>query len=132
MTDKKSHILIVEDDFALNDAFQLILQHGGFSTTAVHNGKEALEYLAGKTRPDLIILDILMPIMDGREFLRHFDNQTLIPILALSNLDAKSDIESLYEKGVTRYALKSNAEPVTLINLVNDMLDAARASKKST
>ena len=114
-------ILIIEDDFALNDAFCLILQHVGYNTVSAHNGRDALEYLK-ENKADLILLDILMPVMDGREFMRQFKNTTAIPIVALSNLDAKSEIEYIQSLGITKYMLKSTASPNDLIELVNHTL----------
>ena len=119
MTDK--HVLIVEDDMALADAFKLVLGFSGFSVTNAYNGKEALEYLESNT-PDVIVLDILMPVMDGREFLKNFDNEKNIPIIALSNLDGKKEVEQLRDLGVSKYVLKASVAPQTLVELVNTTL----------
>ena len=121
MTKTPSTVLIIEDDPALNDAFTMTLQHAGFLTATAHNGKEALEVLA-KTKVDIIILDILMPVMDGREFMQRFDNRTHIPVIALSNLDARSEIEYIKSLGITTYMLKSTASPMSLIELVTETL----------
>lgn len=119
----KKSVLVVEDDHALNDAFSIVLGVGGFDVTTVYNGQEALDYLKTNT-PDIIVLDILMPVMDGREFLKAFDNAGNIPILALSNLDARSEIDQIIELGASRYALKSSASSHELIALVNDTLES--------
>lgn len=118
---KNPHTLIVEDDAALNDAFQLILKNDGFTVTSAYNGQEALDALHTLT-PDLIILDLLMPIMDGREFLRAFDNAQHIPIIVLSNLDAKSEIQEIMDLGATRYVLKAWASPRELIKLARETI----------
>lgn len=118
MTTKKT-VLVVEDDFALSDAFSLILQHNGYQTAVAHHGREALDYLESHT-PDLILLDILMPVMDGRDFLMNFDNAQHIPIIALSNLDAKTDVEQIVKLGATAYRLKSSVTPDTLTKLVEE------------
>ena len=118
---EKTSVLVVEDDYALNDAFKIVLSVSGFDVETVYNGKEALEYLSTHT-PDVIILDILMPIMDGREFLKAFENESQIPILALSNLDARSEIDQILELGATKYALKSSASSHELVNLVRETM----------
>ncbi len=121
MAKKLQFILVVEDDLALSDAFNMILTHSGFKVHNSHNGKEALDYLSKHT-PDIILLDILMPIMDGREFLKHFDNKKHIPIVVLSNLDSKTDIEQLINLGATTYMLKSSVSPDVLVKLVKDTM----------
>ena len=122
MTGNKKLVLIVEDDFALSDAFGMILTTGGYEVHLSHNGKEALEYLE-KRLPSVILLDILMPVMDGRDFLRAFKNEHNIPIVALSNLDGKGDIEEVLSLGATSYMLKSSVTPDKLTNLVHESIN---------
>ena len=122
MNDTSKKVLIVEDDIALADAFSMVLKISGFEVVNSYNGKQALEYLE-EGRADIIVLDILMPVMDGREFLKRYNNHLHIPILALSNLDAKSEVEKLRELGVARYVLKASVSPQTLVSLVRSMLE---------
>lgn len=110
--------MIIEDDLALSDAFSLMLKHSGYKTVIAHNGCEALDYLE-RHSADVILLDILMPVMDGREFLMNFHNENDTPIIALSNLDAKSDIEQIVKLGATSYMLKSSVSPDSLVALVD-------------
>lgn len=116
----KKRILIVEDDQALNDAFSMILEKD-YDVDTAFDGKEALEFTQ-KQSYDLILLDLLMPIMDGKTFLKEFDNTNETPVIVFSNLDAKSDIEEVSELGATRYMLKSWASPKELLRLVQDSL----------
>lgn len=113
-------ILVVEDDQALNDAFTLILANN-YHVDAAFDGQEALD-LTEKNKYDLILLDLLMPVMDGKAFLRSFKNPARIPIVVFSNLDAKKDIEEVTQLGAQRYMLKSWASPKELLKLVADML----------
>lgn len=121
MSDKKPQVLIVEDDFALSDAFGMILSASGYDIHRAHDGKEALEYLENHM-PDAILLDILMPVMDGREFLKHYKNDYHVPIVALSNLDAKGDIEEVLSLGANKYILKSSVTPDALTKIVKEIL----------
>ena len=121
MPARQPSVLIVEDDFALSDAFGMILTASGYEIHRSHDGKEALEYLENHM-PDAILLDILMPVMDGREFLRNFDNEHKVPIVALSNLDAKGDIEEVLSLGATKYVLKSSVTPEALAAIVKEVL----------
>jgi CheY-like chemotaxis protein len=81
------NILIVEDDAATRDALTMVLTDEGYSVRAAANGREAIDLLRGGAAPDLIILDLMMPVMDGWQFRseqqRHPD-LTRIPVVVLS------------------------------------------------
>ena len=124
-TTQKKTILVVEDDAALSDAFTIILSKDDFSVLRAYNGKEALDILS-REQPDLILLDLLMPIMDGREFLRNSKNIHNIPVIVLSNLDTKSEIQEVMDLGASRYMLKAWASPRELIMLAHETIDAAK------
>lgn len=116
-------VLIIEDDFTLSDAFGMTLKLAKYDVHISENGKKALEYLEEET-PDIILLDVLMPVMDGREFLRKFKNTHGVPVVVLSNLDGKDDIDKLLSLGAQNYLLKSAISPNTLVPLVKSTLDA--------
>ena len=83
-------VLIVEDDDDLREMMAQLLSIEGFQTTTVANGREALEYLHGATKPDVILLDLMMPVMDGWEFRRQqkADPELApVPVIVLSALD---------------------------------------------
>ena len=83
-------VLIVEDDEDLREMMAQLLTLEGFQTAAVANGREALEYLHQSARPDVILLDLMMPVMDGWEFRRHQKEDPAIapvPVIVLSALD---------------------------------------------
>jgi len=65
----RADILVVEDDAATRDAFALLLELQGYGTALAHDGAEALAYLRTHAPPRLILLDLMMPVMDGRQFL---------------------------------------------------------------
>jgi CheY-like chemotaxis protein len=85
-------VLIVEDDADLREMMAQLLWLEGFKSASVANGREALEYLHDSAeRPEVILLDLMMPVMDGWEFRRHQQadpalNQ--VPVIVLSALDA--------------------------------------------
>ena len=66
-----SPVLIVEDDADLREMMAQLLTLEGFRAEAVANGREALTYLQQGDRPDLILLDLMMPVMDGYDFYSH-------------------------------------------------------------
>jgi CheY-like chemotaxis protein len=80
-------ILIVEDDTATREALGLILAGQGFSVLGAANGQEALGLLRSGPRPDLILLDLMMPVMDGWQFRREQVQDSIlsaIPVVVLS------------------------------------------------
>lgn len=83
-------VLIVEDDADLREMMAQLLALEGFQAAAVSNGREALTYLEHGHRPDLILLDLMMPVMDGWEFRRRqVQDQAIagVPVVVLSALD---------------------------------------------
>src|SRR5436853_5733359 len=84
-------VLIVEDDVDLREMMAELLTLEGFAAAAVANGREALEYLhQGYDKPDVILLDLMMPVMDGWEFRRRMQSDPAIanlPVIVLSALD---------------------------------------------
>ena len=118
---KKQTILLVEDDATLCDAFSILLSKEGFNVIIAYNGKEAIEKVENKS-VDLILLDLLMPVMDGREFLEVFENKDSIPIIVFSNLDAKNDVDEILKLGASRYMLKAWASPKELTKIIQDTI----------
>ncbi|MBL8122022.1 response regulator [Candidatus Saccharibacteria bacterium] len=116
---KQQRVLLVEDDTALNDAFCILLQKNGYEVKTTFNGQEALEAL-GDFTPNIILLDLLMPVMDGKEFLRRYTNSDNIPIIIFSNLDTKSEVQEAIDLGATRYMLKAWATPHELLRVIQD------------
>src|SRR6266478_285957 len=64
-------VLVVEDDEGLREMMAQLLTLEGFQTASVANGQEALAYLHARSRPEVILLDLMMPVIDGWEFRRH-------------------------------------------------------------
>lgn len=119
----KATILIVEDDTDLNSAYEMILTSSGYRVATAYNGKEALETLERDGDPDIIFLDLRMPVMDGIEFLKHYDapSHEGTTIIVFSNYDAKKEVDEAYELGADRYVLKARAAPKELIKIVEDI-----------
>ena len=87
MNDGATTVLVVEDDFDLRDALVPILEYEGHRVVSAANGKEALERLQTMPPPSLILLDLMMPVMDGEEFrARQLRDPTLasIPVVVVS------------------------------------------------
>lgn len=129
MAKKPATILIVEDENALNQAYQIILRQVGYTVVSAYDGEDALQKAASHT-PDLILLDLRMPHMDGLNFLRHYKLRELHPdvkVIVFSNYDIQQDIDEAYDQGADRYILKAWASPKELLKVVQDTLTAPKA-----
>lgn len=125
-------ILIVEDEATLNDAYSIILKRQNHDVISAFNGQEALDIIKKQFIPDLILLDLRMPKMDGVEFLENLQPITKYPnmkIIIFSNYDVQKDIDEAFKLGATRYMLKAFASPKELIRIVNDTLENGKVDK---
>lgn len=118
-------ILIVEDEQALSEAYQTILSQHGFIATIAANGEEALAAVATEM-PDVILLDIMMPKMNGIEFLQELHKQYANEpaVIVFSNLDNQPEVDEAFRLGAKRYIVKSWASPQDLVRMVNEALKA--------
>lgn len=119
-----ANILIVEDEATLNDAYGIILRQQKHDVRQVFDGRAALDAV-NEAAPDLILLDLRMPVMSGIEFLKALDPAKTHPhmkIIIFSNYDVQDDIDEAFKLGATRYMLKAWASPKELVRLVNDTI----------
>lgn len=126
MTETHPNILVVEDDTSLNDAYKTILSAAGYTTKTAFNGEEALA-LTKEFEPDIIFLDLRMPVLDGIGFLREYQpkvNHPDVKIIVFSNYDMQQEVDEAYELGAERYVLKAWASPKELIKIVKDTIAA--------
>jgi len=123
MNDKKT-ILLVEDDVFVSDIYQTKISSEGYEVILAENGLEAIKKLE-KSIPDLILLDIIMPYMDGMETLRKIKSEEKwkkIPIILLTNLSDKEKIEEALGVGADDFLIKSHFTPSEVISKVNMLL----------
>lgn len=123
MAKKTSSILIVEDESALNEAYQLILKKAGYNVHVAFDGQEALK-ITKTLEPDLILLDLRMPHLDGVGFLRTYDlnKHNSVKVIIFSNYDMQKEIDEAYKLGAHRYILKTWASPKELLQVVESTL----------
>ena len=115
-------ILIVEDDRQLRSALQLKLQREGFETVEASSGKEGLA-LALADHPDLILLDIVMPEMNGEEMLTELRRDKWgesVPVILLTNLSFLEDDDT--KERADAYVLKSETELEGLVEKIREHL----------
>ncbi|MEE8131919.1 MAG: response regulator [Candidatus Paceibacterota bacterium] len=119
---QKKKILIGEDEKPLARTMNLKLSKAGFAVTVAYNGEEALEAIKKDTF-DLIILDIVMPKMDGFGLLvelRKMGNKT--PVMITSNLSQPEDEKKAKDLGAQDYFIKSNVSLVQIVDHVKNLL----------
>ncbi len=108
MTRKKT-ILIVDDMSQIRNILSFSLRKEGYETMVASNGNDALKYALGDTPPDLIILDIMMPGMDGYEVIKKLRATHIskdIPIIFLTAKAQKKDVQDGIEVGCNDYVVK--------------------------
>ncbi len=101
-------ILVAEDDPRNRKLFRAILSKRGYDLIEAENGQEAVN-LARKRKPDLILMDIQMPVMDGIEAMKTLkgdDDTAIIPIWALTSLGMPGDEERIRNAGCDEYIMK--------------------------
>jgi DNA-binding NtrC family response regulator len=126
-----ARILVVEDDRDLNRAYGIILKHAGHEVVSTFDGKEALEKLAD-FEPDLILLDLLMPVMGGLEFLQQWklpERKPAAKVLIFTNMENSPEVTEAYKLGAYRCIIKSWTAPHNLARVVDDTLKARAADK---
>ncbi len=117
-------ILIVDDDSILRSIFTHLLSRIGYQVDAASDGQEALSK-ANAHEPDLIVLDMLMPKMDGIEFLRAYDvikTHPKVKVITFSISDEPQTVKEALALGVIGYMTKSQLSPRGMVQVIEDTL----------
>lgn len=126
-----SHILIVEDEDFLIRALEDNLVAEGYTVDIAKDGEEAVKKIR-KKKPDLVLLDILMPKKDGffvLEEIKKNPEWKLIPVIVLSNLGEDTTIKRALEMGADDYFVKSQHPIQEVIEKVKDYLEGRKAAE---
>ncbi len=117
-------ILLVEDEQILRETYQLILSTLPYNIDVASDGKAALLKCQSENY-DLILLDIMMPVMDGIEFLENLDklDKMKSKIIILSNLSSGKEIDRARELGISKNFVKSDLSPTQLISAIRYQLN---------
>lgn len=121
MADK---ILFVEDEPSLQKAISELLTQEGFEIFSAIDGEEGLK-MAKKEKPNLILLDLILPKKDGFEVLKELkaDSELKdIPVIVLTNLEGMGNVEKALELGATTYLVKANYELEDVVTKIKDFL----------
>jgi len=113
-------ILLVEDDSLIVKIYSTRLKADGFVIISADNGEDGLT-VAEKEFPDLILLDVMMPKVDGftvLQKLRENPKFKSTPIIVYSNLGQESEMQKAIQMGATEFIVKANISPTELVNKI--------------
>jgi len=121
----KIHVLIVEDDVFLANIYKTKFDMEGFKVSTSENGEAGLNDVK-KKKPDIVLLDILLPKMDGfvvLEKLKADPEVKSIPVILLTNLGQKDDVQKGLEMGAADYLIKAHFKPSEVVEKVRKILN---------
>lgn len=122
MDQGKKKILVVDDEQFIREFYQELLAGEGFSVIVANNGQEGIN-LAAAEKPDLVLLDIMMPDMDG---LTVYDTLKAkfasMPIIYLTNAGETSNLLTAMKQNAAGFLIKSNIKPEDLVKRIHEVL----------
>lgn len=124
-TDKKYSILIVDDDKFLSEMYSIKFTERGFTVETADGGPSALAKLDAGLNPDICLVDIVMPEMDGFELIQRIRDRKLEGkhvVIVLSNLGQKEDVEKGLALGADGYIVKASATPTEVVDKVLEIV----------
>jgi len=125
---EKIAILIVEDDIFLADLYRAKFEMEGFDVYLAHDGEKGLE-AAQKKLPDAILLDLVLPKLDGFSVLDGLKKDKKlkdIPVILLTNLSQKADVDKGIEKGADDYLIKAHFMPSEVVGKIKNLIKKGR------
>ncbi len=121
---KKTKVLIIEDDSYISDMYKIKFESENFETIVASNGIEGIKFLE-KVVPDIILLDIVMPKVDGFSVLKTIKKNSKldkVPVILLTNLSQKENIERGFELGANSYIIKAHFTPSEVVEKIKEIL----------
>lgn len=118
------NILLIEDDLFLIDIYRKKLEENGFSVDVASDGDEGLKKLKEK-KPDVLLLDIVLPNFDGWEIIRKVKKEKQfkdLKIIILSNLGQKAEVEKGLDLGAVKYLIKAHYTPTEVVEEIKKTL----------
>jgi CheY-like chemotaxis protein len=124
---KTYKILLVDDDKFLLDMYATKFGEKGFDVTAVFGGPDAIAKLEEGLLPEIILTDVVMPVMDGFEFLTEIKKRKFVPeacVIVLSNLGQQEDLDKGTALGANGYIIKATSTPTEVVNKVLEIVES--------
>ncbi len=120
----KTKILIIEDEEALISLLKVKLEKEGFDVECAYNGEEGYKKIK-EYKPDLILLDIVMPKMNGYEVLEKMNEDNIkIPVIIISNSGQPVELEKTKKLGAVDHLIKTQFNPIDVIKKIHNYLDS--------
>ncbi len=122
---KDKKILVVDDDPFLLDIYVMKFKEQGFKVETATDGVAALEKI-GTAKPDIVLLDVVMPVMDGFDVMKKIKENKiprLYKIIFLTNFGQKEDVERGMELGADGYIIKAHFTPSEVAEKVKELLN---------
>jgi DNA-binding NtrC family response regulator len=123
--DRKKNILLVDDDDDVREFLTTFFEEKGYETIEAENGTKAKQ-IVDETRPDLIISDLLLPGEHGLDVIRYIKDKYFLPVIAISGIYSKEEIESDIEEMYIDGFIKKPIDTVLLTNLVENVFDGKK------
>lgn len=117
-------VLVIEDDSMLSSMYKMKLTDAGYQAVIANEGNAGLE-AAKKEKPELILLDIMMPMMDGFAVLAELRKDSSLketPVIIMTNLGTNDDIEKGKKLGATDYVVKADLTPAQIVEKIKKYL----------
>ena len=123
---KMKKILIIEDEKVLSELLEKKIKKEGYEVSIAVDGKDGLE-LMKKEKPDLVLLDIIMPKMDGFEVMEEMNkhpelNLKKIPVVIVSNSGQPVEIDRALTLGIRDYLIKTQFDPMEVIDKIKEQI----------
>ncbi|MEI6266392.1 MAG: response regulator [bacterium] len=118
-------ILLAEDDIQLVDMYSRKFALDGFEVQLGEDGQKAIDILESNFVPDVVLLDIMMPMVDGLQVLKYIKEQKELKdviVIMLTNLSDEKTAEKIYELGATEYLIKAELTPLDVSNKVKELI----------
>jgi len=128
MENSEIKVLLVEDDNFLVEMYTTKFELEGFKVVTAEDGQKGIE-AAGEEKPDIILLDILMPKMDGFSVLEQLKKNPAtqdIPVILLTNLGQKEDVKKGFDLGAAGYLIKAHFMPSEVVEKIKKILEEVK------
>lgn len=129
MDQKNVSILLIEDDSFISGMYQTKLSNLGFQVEIIEDGEAGSARLKQDPLPDLVLLDIVLPKIDGFEILeaiRQSDRTKDLPVILLTNLGQKPDVERGMQLGANDYIIKAHYTPTEVVEKITGVLEEVK------
>ncbi|HLB95522.1 MAG TPA: response regulator [Patescibacteria group bacterium] len=126
----KGKILLIEDDATLSGMYQKKFTKDGFEVVTAYDGQDGLKKTSSE-KPDLVLLDILLPKLDGLAVFKKMRSQTETfntPVILLTNVGEEDAIYECFKLGAVDYLVKSEVTPQQVVQKVEEFLSERRVT----